>query len=65
MYFMDANSNSLFVMPSGTSVMLHLCSMIPKLKTRQGKAGGDHGSQGGGSSGAGGGGSKKKGKGRR
>lgn len=39
--------------------------MIPKLKTRQGKAGGDHGSQGGGSSGAGGGGSKKKGKGRR
>ncbi|XP_073980656.1 signal recognition particle 19 [Rhodnius prolixus] len=51
--------------PSRTSVMLHLCSMIPKLKTRQGKAGGDHGSQGGGSSGAGGGGSKKKGKGRR
>nr|ABR27967.1 signal recognition particle [Triatoma infestans] len=50
--------------PTRNSVMLHLCTMIPKLKTRQGKSGaGDHGSQSGG--GSGGGGSKKKGKGRR
>lgn len=50
--------------PTRNTVMLHLCAMIPKLKTRQGKSGGgDHGSQGGG--GSGGGGSKKKGKGRR
>ncbi|KAK9512665.1 hypothetical protein O3M35_001039 [Rhynocoris fuscipes] len=50
--------------PTRESVMLHVCSMIPKLKTRQGKAGGgDHSAQG--AAGSGGGGSKKKGKGRR
>ncbi|GLH04397.1 Signal recognition particle 19 kDa protein [Gryllus bimaculatus] len=47
--------------PTRDSVMLHACQMIPKLKTRQGKQGGDQGQSQGGGSGSG---AKKK-KGRR
>lgn len=48
--------------PNRESIMLHLCDMIPKLKARQTKGGGD---QNQGSSGGGGSGKGKKGKGRR
>ncbi|XP_014252491.1 signal recognition particle 19 kDa protein [Cimex lectularius] len=47
--------------PTRESVMLHLCNMIPKLKTRQGKQGGEQGSHSTQSGAA----TKKKGKGRR
>lgn len=46
--------------PTRESVMVHICEMIPKLKTRQTKGGNDQ-SQGS----SGGGGKGKKGKGRR
>lgn len=48
---------------AGESVMLHLGSMIPKLKTRSSKQGG--GEQSGGQGGGQGGGGKKKGKSKR
>ncbi|XP_075230537.1 signal recognition particle 19 [Lycorma delicatula] len=51
-------------LPDRESIMLYLCNMIPKLKSRATKqSAGDQSTQGGGSSQ--GGGSKKKGKGRR